>query len=369
MRKILIVVNNSKSGHGTFADSLLKLDDFNVVIYSLRSSTISKNGLLDIVFLSFFIKVIGDFFKISKVIARNRPDAILSVDVYMQFLVQIRQYIYNSKIPTIFTIHNNLVEVLNRKTPLFLRRISFLFTKWLIEGSEQVICVSDGLRLNLISTFNLKKDINVIPYGINISKAQKLSLTRVLTDNKTTFSKEIVTVISVGRLEDQKDFLTLIEAVKEIKKDINAFQLLIIGDGRQYESIKKRIKILDLESTIKLLGWKRNIFPYLKNANIFVLSTNYEGFGYVLLEAMALGLPIISSDVPYGPSEVLQNGKYGILSKKGDSTDLAHKILLLMKNKAMHSRYAKLSKKRAKNYSELKMRYSYKALIQKALDK
>ena len=145
--------------------------------------------------------------------------------------------------------------------------------------------------------------------------------------------------------------------------------LWIVGDGPQKGEIEQLISELKLNKKIKILGWRQNIYPFLKKAKVFVLSTNREGFGYVIIEAMSQGIPIIATNVNYGPAEILDNGKYGILVDKNDPLSLSRSMLKLMTNKRYYDSFKEKAKERSKFFSEEKMLRSYAVLINKLLFK
>lgn len=115
-------------------------------------------------------------------------------------------------------------------------------------------------------------------------------------------------IIAVGRLYLQKDYSTLIRALTELRKQ-RPSHLLILGEGNERESLERLIHDLNLEEDVVLAGFVNNPLAYMNRASLFVLSSKSEGFGNVLVEAMACGTPVVSTDCPSGPTEILENGK------------------------------------------------------------
>ena len=133
-------------------------------------------------------------------------------------------------------------------------------------------------------------------------------------------------MLAVGRLTKQKDFITLIHAFALVRKQCPA-KLVIIGEGEERQNLETKVMELGIQDDVDLPGFVENPYAYMAGATLFVLSSIYEGLPTVLIEAMALGLPIVSTDCPSGPSEILENGKYGTLVPIGDKTTMAHGIL------------------------------------------
>lgn len=119
-------------------------------------------------------------------------------------------------------------------------------------------------------------------------------------------------IIGMGRLTSQKDFATLIEAFALIRKKISA-KLILLGDGEERESLKGTAKRLGIVNDVDIMGFVSNPYPFLSRATLFVLSSRWEGLPGVLIEALACGTQVISTDCPSGPREILDNGIYGQL--------------------------------------------------------
>ena len=120
-------------------------------------------------------------------------------------------------------------------------------------------------------------------------------------------------VINVARLEEQKGQEYLIRSFVRIKKEIPLTKLVILGEGHLEHKLRDLAKGLGLEQDVVFLGWQKNPFKFLAYSKVFVLSSLWEGFPNTLLEAMALGLPVISTDCPSGPNEIIKHGENGFL--------------------------------------------------------
>jgi glycosyltransferase involved in cell wall biosynthesis len=133
-------------------------------------------------------------------------------------------------------------------------------------------------------------------------------------------------IISIGRLNKMKDFASLIRAFKIVKEQMDC-RLLIIGDGSERESLQNLIDTLGLEEMVTLTGAMENPYPYLKASSLFVLTSKYEGFGNVLVEALALGKKIVSTRCVGGPAYILNYGEHGALVNVGAIEEIAGAIL------------------------------------------
>ncbi len=160
------------------------------------------------------------------------------------------------------------------------------------------------------------------------------------------FKKNDFKIISVARFSDQKDHFCLIRSINLLKKKYENIKVLLIGSGEKKIEIINMIDRLKLNKYFKVLNFKKNPYPYIKKSDIFVLSTKFEGLPNVLLEAITLNKLIISSNCPTGPSEILDNGKGGLLFRVNDHKQLSQKITFRIKNKKKCSQKISFAKKR-----------------------
>jgi glycosyltransferase involved in cell wall biosynthesis len=145
-------------------------------------------------------------------------------------------------------------------------------------------------------------------------------------------------VLAAGRLAHQKDFHTLIRAFAAVRKEIVA-RLVILGEGEDRESLEQLAAQLGVAPDVQLPGFVSNPYKYMARASVFVLSSRYEGLANVLIEALGLGTPVISTDCPGGSADLLMDGKAGPLVPIGDSHALADAILSILKNPQLAASY------------------------------
>ena len=181
----------------------------------------------------------------------------------------------------------------------------------------------------------LKKKFNLSSICIYNPLNKKEILKNSKEDVKISFfQKNSFNLINVARFSEQKDHECLIKAIGLLKNKYK-IKLLLLGSGPTQYKIQSLIKNLKLKEDIKILPFQKNPFPYMKKSDLFILSSKYEGSPNVLLEAITLKKFIISSDCPTGPSEILDNGKGGILFKVANYKMLADKIIFYKKNRKL----------------------------------
>ncbi|MAD57053.1 MAG: hypothetical protein CMK44_00590 [Porticoccus sp.] len=241
-------------------------------------------------------------FKLIKILKNIRNSYVISAMWPLNCIVMISS-IFSSKSNKFFlTEHVNLsksigVDFYSNKIVLFL---TVSFTYFL---SNKIICVSDGVRKDLEKFYIFNKTKLVTIYNPIINKSP--------IKNKN-FENSKINILSVGTLKTQKDHSTLLKAFSLLKNKSN-FHLNIVGDGPLKNQLIKLSINLNIKKYITFHGFQKNTNQFYQNNDIFILSSIYEGFGNVLVEALSFGLKIISTNCQNGPSEILSNGKYGIL--------------------------------------------------------
>ena len=202
--------------------------------------------------------------------------------------------------------------------------------RWFYPWADGITAVSKGVADDLAQAANLCPDqIQVIYNPIVTSDLLKKS--EAPLEHPWFGSGEPPVILGVGRLTAQKAFDVLITAFSQVRKTQQA-RLLILGEGEERPMLEALVKQLGLEQDIALPGFVSNPYSYMAHASLFVLSSRWEGLPTVLVEAMSVGTPVIATDCPSGPREILRNGQYGPLVPVDDSTALARAIQNFLAN-------------------------------------
>jgi glycosyltransferase involved in cell wall biosynthesis len=216
--------------------------------------------------------------------------------------------------------------------------------KHALRTADKIIVNSLEFKKSLKKRFNLNSYCIYNPLDkADIIKKSKKSV------KIPFFKKKTFNFINVARFADQKDHQTLLNGFLKLKDKID-YRLLLIGSGRNEVIIRNFIKLNNLEKKIFIKKNIQNPFPYIKKSDAFVLSSKFEGLPNVILEAIVLNKFIISSDCPTGPTEILDNGKGGLLFKTDNFNDLSQKISFYIKNKKKCNNKIKFAKKRINRF-------------------
>ncbi|MHA1344665.1 MAG: glycosyltransferase [Promethearchaeota archaeon] len=197
-----------------------------------------------------------------------------------------------------------------------------------------IVCNSEELRDAWCRYLKVDKSrIYYIPNPTDIQLVEKYSEKYVY---HRWFNGKYKIIINIGRLVVQKNHERLIRVFGKVLEARNDCRLIILGDGPKYNEIVDLINKMGLEEYVDLLGYQTNPFPYLKKSHCFVLTSDWEGFPSVLLEAMACKLPVVSTDIDFGPREIIDNGKTGYLCNPNDEDDIAKKICICLTQKGKY---------------------------------
>ena len=204
----------------------------------------------------------------------------------------------------------------------------------LYNKSAQVLAVSDGAREAAIRFYGIRPDrILTLRNGVDTDWVLEQSTQPIdndwwTRDKQIETASRVVRIVSAGRLNQQKGFHLLIDALVQVRQRIHdvEFRLAILGDGPHRESLEQQIADLKLSDVVHLPGFQGNAIAWYRSADVFVLPSLVEGMPNVLLEAMACGTPVISSDCHSGPAEILGGGRYGRLVPPGNINALRESL-------------------------------------------
>ena len=245
-------------------------------------------------------------------------------------------------------------------------RINRIITQIAYNSAQSVVALSHGVGEDLISNFGVKKEkITVIYNPVDIAQIKYLSNEQI---NDLNFQDDEVLIIAVGRLEKEKDYPTLLKAFCIVRSRFKA-RLIILGSGLLERELKDMAHKLNLNGHINFLGFKKNPYKYFRKADIFVLSSKCEGFGHVIVEAMATGTPVISTDCESGPREIIGENECGVLVPVGDHKALAKEICSLIRDKEKCRMLALRGLERAEAFEAKTIVPKYEFLFMDVLNK
>jgi len=253
---------------------------------------------------------------------RRRPVAALSVLTRLNIIAITATRLANVGTRIVVSERNHLSTRVERADQYRMKALPVL-ARLSYPYADGIVAISNGVADDLAESARIARErIDVI---YNPAYSDDIDTLAEADCPHPWFESDDPVLLGVGGLSDQKDFATLIRAFARVRED-RPVRLIILGEGDNREQLESLVRRLDLEDQVDLPGFVDNPFAYMSRASLFVLSSAWEGFGNVIVEAMACGTPIVSTDCPSGPSEILEYGKYGVLVPVGDEETMANAI-------------------------------------------
>lgn len=304
-----------------------------------------------------------DFFRLiyelAKILKQEKPDAVISFLTYPNIVLLFAKLLIRYKGNIFISEHSSPeVSISNQNRP---RLFTFLVRK-LYPLSNCVISVSKGAAQELNEVFSIPKEkIQVIHNSVDIQKIKTKA--KELPDCKWYKEAGIPIIIAVGRLTKAKAYPDILRAFAAVRQK-SPCRLVILGEGDEEQALKKLAADLDISNDVAFVGFQANPFSFMAHSDIFALSSHWEGFGNVIIEAMACGVPVISTNCPYGPNEIITDGVNGLLVPVGDINAMAEAILKLLKDEPLRKHLAEAGKRRAEDFKVEKMVAQYEKVFE-----
>lgn len=251
----------------------------------------------------------------------ERPQSILSTQDGANVVLLLARFLARTPLRVVVRPTNNISSYSQSK---YLRaRLMPLFMRWTYSWADAVVAVSTALKEEIIQVTKIPdQKLYTIP---NPAVTQDIAKAEEPLDHPWFQPNEPPVILGVGRLTAQKDFPTLIYAFAKLRTEQPA-RLMILGEGEDRVKLESLTRELEIETEVSFPGFVDNPFQYMKRASVFVLSSKWEGMPNALLQAMACGTPVVSTNCKTGPAEILENGTWGKLVSVGDVEALSSAI-------------------------------------------
>lgn len=267
---------------------------------------------------------VTSFFKLMRYLKKHNPDTLISCPGYSN-IIAILAHKLSAVDTKVVTVIDNKISLLKQNK--WYHKILFFLFKYLLKYADYVVVPYGKVKEDIINNVSINPNkIHIIPHPVVGSSLFKKA-EEPIHNHPFTSVKKTPKLLYVGRLSEEKGLFVLLDAFKKVLKSLDSM-LFIIGDGTQRKAIEDWIKTYGFEEKIILLGYQCNPYPYYKQCDLLVLPSKIEAFGLVIVEALALGCPVVSTNTDSGGSDsILANGKYGILCKVNDINSLANAML------------------------------------------
>jgi len=274
-------------------------------------------------------------FSIGKLVSylkKNKPDVLLSALEHANFAAIMARIASRYKGVLAISLHNTISRKESTKNIK-----SYILKKILLRMNRYVdvtVAVSSGVADDYAKYMNMERNKISVIYNPAV-KDELYELANEECTHKWLKNKLVPVILAVGRLTKHKDYPTLLESFRLVRQQVDA-KLIILGEGEERYSLEQLIKDKQLTEYVSLSGFEGNPYAYMKQSDVFVLSSISEGFGLVLAEALAIGVPVISTDCDNGPREILESGKWGRLVPVNDPEMLSKAIIDVIHNPTLN---------------------------------
>jgi glycosyltransferase involved in cell wall biosynthesis len=269
-------------------------------------------------------RLVRSLLPLARYIRRERPRILVSSMTHANLIALWAARLARRSTRVMVTVHNTMSESTPDGRGLG-GRLSLPLLRAFYPWADSIVAVSRGAADDLARTTGLPRERVEVIYNPVITPAI-LAQARQAPDHPWFAPGQPPVILGVGRLTRQKDFPTLIRAFAEVRQRRPA-RLIVLGEGEDRQSLERLIAELGLNGDVALPGFRDDAMAFMAGSALFVLSSAWEGLPTVLIEALAAGTRVVSTDCPSGPREILQDGRLGALVPVGDAPALARAIL------------------------------------------
>lgn len=265
-------------------------------------------------------RVLSSLLPLVSYLRRERPYAMLSALNHANVVAIVAKALSRVKMRLVISERNSLESI--RGGGLF--RLMRIFYPY----ADGVVAVSQGLVTEMVTELGLRTDrVTAIANPVDVESIRQKALERPI--HPWLNPGEPPVLLAVGRLNAQKDYPGLLEAFVKLRAKQRA-RLVVLGEGSLRQELEQLIVSMGLSDSVALLGFQSNPFGWMAACSVYVMSSRYEGFPNSLVQAMACGARVVSTDCPTGPNEILEGGRWGQLVPVGDAVALSKALAVAL---------------------------------------
>ena len=301
--------------------------------------------------------------QLAKIIADIEPNLLISFLDSANVLALETKLLTRAPCPFLISQRNNLSVSLTKNYPYstLRRRLKKWFMAWLYPKADHIITPSQGIKEDLVQHFYVPaKKITSIENPVDVALIDQQSQAQV---NYPWEKGRHKIIVGVGRLIEQKGFSDLIRAFSQVRARIPS-KLVILGEGGRRAQLEALVTSLNLQNDVYMPGFVKNPWGYMRDADLFVLSSHWEGMGgNVILEAMACQTPVIATDCDFGPREIIQHEHNGLLVPVADIERLSQVMCRVLNDPNKRTKLVHFGRQRALDFDSSKICRRYEELF------
>lgn len=303
---------------------------------------------------------VSTVFRLGRELRKHRPAAVVSFLSAPAVLMAAR--LFHPRCKVILSLQTSPAQWLENERGA-VRNLVRMIQGYVFRHADYLMPISEGIARELRELYGLAGSaMTVIHNSVDIDMITRESAgdcPHELLREEGTFR-----IITAGRLVRQKSQEVLIEAVARLATLGKKVDLFILGQGPDLAFLEETAGRLGIRQRVHFLGFQKNPWRFFRNADLFVLPSKYEGFANVIIEAMACGLPVVSTDAPHGPREILHDGEYGLMVPVGDAGAIAQEMLKFIDDERLRKNYAERSRCRARDFDIRRISATFRDTIE-----
>jgi glycosyltransferase involved in cell wall biosynthesis len=302
-------------------------------------------------------KFMSDVRVTARLLKDESPDIAFGMMYYASSLLSMAKKFFRIKTMVVSSPRGPLSAYIHtfyrdKKIDMLFWKLNFVFS---CRYSDGLVVASNGTKKDCIENYKARpENVTVIHNGIDADYIRKRSLEPLDVSIPPGYS----VISTAGRLAYEKNLPLLLNAFALIRKT-KRVKLLVLGDGHERPQLEKLADALGVINDIHFLGYQENPYKFIRRSDLFVHTCLLEGFGNVIVEAMACGIPVVATDCPYGPGEIIKDGESGILVPMDSVDVLAETMSLILNNEQRRKELSKKGYNRSLEFSVDKMVRAY----------
>lgn len=307
-----------------------------------------------------YARFLRDVGQVALLLKQEVPDLAFGMMHYPSSLLVFAKKRKRLPVKVIASPRGPSTEYLRHFEHSFLRKASL---RWIFsffcKHADQLVVASSGMKTECIRDYSGSPEkITVIPNSIDSGDIMK----RYEEPTGIEIPPGYLLLSSCGRIEREKNMVFLLKSLAAVRKQA-AIKLVVIGDGTERENLMSFAKTLHIEEDVIFTGHQTNPYKFIKKSDIYVHTCLFEGFANSIIEAMTCGIPVVATDCPYGPRDIIRNGENGYLVPMDDEGAMIKTILTLAGSRELRRAIGEQGCKRAMDFSIEKMAGSYESVF------
>lgn len=298
-----------------------------------------------------------------RLVQRTRPDVVVSVLSHVNLAVLLSTWRLDPCPQVVLSVQNN-PRARHEKAGLDPTERAVLFlVKRFYRRADQIVAISKGVETEVAALIPGVQRRTTVIHNAGVDETVRRKAQQPVEGKEWKTSGEKL-VVACGRLTEQKGFPFLLRAFARLREAVPA-RLRILGEGAEREHLERLACRLGVATHVQMPGFVDNPYRHMAAADVFALSSLWEGFGNVVVEAMACGTPVVVTDCPHGPGEIVEGGESGLLVPPADAGALADALTRVLTNAGLRVRLAEAAKRRARDFTAVRVAEQYERLFER----